>query len=101
HRDGLLCIGDAAHAMSPLGGVGVNLAVRDGVAAARILAEPLLSGSLSTSELAAVQLCREPPAIFMQRLQRLLHRTIGTLVVRGRGWRLQDQCALCWRNSQA
>lgn len=82
YRDGLLCIGDAAHAMSPVGGVGVNLAVQDGVAAARILAKPLLAGGLSTEDLAAVQLRREPAAIFIQRLQRLLHRIIGPRVTR-------------------
>ena len=49
HRPGLLCIGDAAHAMSPVGGVGVNLAVQDAVAAANILAEPLRAGTLTTS----------------------------------------------------
>ena len=49
HRPGLLCIGDAAHAMSPVGGVGINLAVQDAVAAANILAEPLRSGAVTTS----------------------------------------------------
>ena len=48
HRPGLLCIGDAAHAMSPVGGVGVNLAVQDAVAAANILAEPLRAGTVTT-----------------------------------------------------
>jgi 2-polyprenyl-6-methoxyphenol hydroxylase-like FAD-dependent oxidoreductase len=59
HRPGLLCIGDAAHAMSPVGGVGVNLAVQDAVAAANILAEPLRSGSVTAEHLAAVQRRRE------------------------------------------
>jgi 2-polyprenyl-6-methoxyphenol hydroxylase-like FAD-dependent oxidoreductase len=54
-RPGLLCIGDAAHAMSPIGGVGVNLAVQDAVAAANILATPLREGRLATGDLAAVQ----------------------------------------------
>jgi len=54
-RPGLLCIGDAAHAMSPIGGVGVNLAVQDAVAAANILAVPLREGRLTTGDLAAVQ----------------------------------------------
>ena len=53
-RPGLLCIGDAAHAMSPVGGVGINLAVQDAVAAANILAEPLRAGSLGDEHLAAV-----------------------------------------------
>lgn len=55
YRDGLLFIGDAAHAMSPVGGVGVNLAVQDAVAAANLLAGPLRSGSVTTADLAAVQ----------------------------------------------
>jgi 2-polyprenyl-6-methoxyphenol hydroxylase-like FAD-dependent oxidoreductase len=54
-RPGLLCIGDAAHAMSPIGGVGVNVAVQDAVAAANILAAPLREGRLTTSDLEAVQ----------------------------------------------
>ena len=54
-RPGLLCIGDAAHAMSPIGGVGINLAVQDAVAAANILAEPLREGRLTTDDLDAVQ----------------------------------------------
>ena len=55
HRPGLLCIGDAAHAMSPVGGVGINLAVQDAVAAANILAEPLRAGAVTREHLAAVQ----------------------------------------------
>ncbi len=55
HVDGLLCIGDAAHAMSPVGGVGINLAVQDAVAAAAVLADPLLRGAVTTRELAAVR----------------------------------------------
>ena len=54
-RDGLLCIGDAAHAMSPIGGVGINLAVQDAVAAANLLAAPLRRGRVGTDVLAAVQ----------------------------------------------
>lgn len=85
YRDGLLFIGDAAHAMSPIGGVGVNLAVQDGVAAARILAEPLLSGTLSRNDLAAVQERREEPAVFTQRLQRVMHQILKPLVTRNNG----------------
>jgi 2-polyprenyl-6-methoxyphenol hydroxylase-like FAD-dependent oxidoreductase len=55
HRPGLLCIGDAAHAMSPMGGVGINLAVQDAVAAANILAAPLRAGTVSERDLHAVQ----------------------------------------------
>ncbi len=66
---GLLCIGDAAHAMSPIGGVGINLAVQDAVAAANILAGKLRRGCATTEDLAAVQRRRELPARLTQRLQ--------------------------------
>jgi 2-polyprenyl-6-methoxyphenol hydroxylase-like FAD-dependent oxidoreductase len=69
HRPGLLCIGDAAHAMSPVGGVGVNLAVQDAVAAANILAEPLRAGAVTTEHLAAVQQRRAFPMRVIQRMQ--------------------------------
>src|SRR5882757_8962151 len=69
HRPGLLCIGDAAHAMSPIGGVGVNLAVQDAVAAANILCEPLQRGSVSDDDLARVQRRREFPARVTQAIQ--------------------------------
>ena len=69
HRPGLLCIGDAAHAMSPVGGVGVNLAVQDAVAAANILAEPLRAGAVTTEHLAAVQQRRAFPMRVIQRVQ--------------------------------
>src|SRR5206468_384080 len=54
HRPGLLCIGEAAHAMSPVGGVGINLAIQDAVAAANQLAAPLRMGSIVEDDLAAV-----------------------------------------------
>jgi 2-polyprenyl-6-methoxyphenol hydroxylase-like FAD-dependent oxidoreductase len=72
YTDGLLLIGDAAHAMSPIGGVGINLAVADAVAAGRILAEPLRRGSVSTRDLARVQARRWLPAALVQRVQRLV-----------------------------
>ncbi|MDQ2948197.1 MAG: FAD-dependent oxidoreductase [Acidobacteriota bacterium] len=68
-RPGLLCIGDSAHAMSPIGGVGINLAIQDAVAAANILAPPLLSGSVSDRQLRAVQRRRMYPTRMTQRLQ--------------------------------
>jgi 2-polyprenyl-6-methoxyphenol hydroxylase-like FAD-dependent oxidoreductase len=68
-RLGLLCIGDAAHAMSPIGGVGVNLAVQDAVAAANILALPLREGRLTTDDLAAVQRRRTLPMKVIQAMQ--------------------------------
>jgi 2-polyprenyl-6-methoxyphenol hydroxylase-like FAD-dependent oxidoreductase len=61
HRSGLLCIGDAAHAMSPVGGVGINLAIQDAVAAANILARPLSQNYVSLSHLQKVQWRREFP----------------------------------------
>jgi 2-polyprenyl-6-methoxyphenol hydroxylase-like FAD-dependent oxidoreductase len=66
HRPGLLCIGDAAHAMSPVGGVGINLAMQDAVAAANILAGPLKSGNVTATHLAAVQQRRSLPMRVIQ-----------------------------------
>lgn len=68
-RAGLLCIGDAAHAMSPVGGVGINLAIQDAVAAANLLYRPLRDGTIDTGDLQKVQARREWPAKATQRLQ--------------------------------
>src|ERR1700722_14144355 len=68
-RPGLLCIGDAAHAMSPIGGVGVNLAVQDAIAAANILAAPLREKRVTTELLAAVQRRRSFPMKVIQKMQ--------------------------------
>jgi 2-polyprenyl-6-methoxyphenol hydroxylase-like FAD-dependent oxidoreductase len=76
HRPGLLCIGDAAHAMSPVGGVGVNLAVQDAVAAANILAAPLRAGRVSGMHLAAVEKRRSFPMRVVQRLQVIVQNRI-------------------------
>lgn len=76
YRDGLLCIGDAAHTMSPVGGVGVNLAVQDAVAAARHLAAPLRRGRPTTTDLHRVQRRREFPAALTQRSQLTEHETL-------------------------
>ncbi|MEU7764632.1 FAD-dependent oxidoreductase [Nocardia sp. NPDC049190] len=73
YTNGLLCLGDAAHAMSPVGGVGINLAVQDAVAAARVLAAPLLSGAVGTRDLAKVQRRRTFPTVVTQGMQRFLH----------------------------
>jgi 2-polyprenyl-6-methoxyphenol hydroxylase-like FAD-dependent oxidoreductase len=81
-RPGLLCIGDAAHAMSPVGGVGINLAIQDAVAAANLVGSKLLAGTLSSDDLRAVQRRREFPARATQRLQifiqnRVIRRVLG------------------------
>lgn len=74
HRPGLLCIGDAAHAMSPAGGVGINLAIQDAVAAANRLARPLQRRRVSECDLAAVQRRREFPTRATQAIQLFAHR---------------------------
>lgn len=85
HRPGLLCIGDAAHAMSPIGGVGINLAIQDAVAAANLLAGPLLSGRLTDADLAKVQARRILPTRLTQRVQRLIQDRIIAPVLSGDG----------------
>ena len=85
YRPGLLCIGDAAHAMSPVGGVGINLAIQDAVAAANALSEPLRRGSVELRHLRAVQLRREVPIRILQGLQSLAHRRIVAPAVGGGG----------------
>jgi 2-polyprenyl-6-methoxyphenol hydroxylase-like FAD-dependent oxidoreductase len=76
HRPGLLCIGDAAHAMSPVGGVGINLAIADAVAAANALAGPLGEGRVSSRDLMAVQLRRELPTRAIQAIQSFAQRRV-------------------------
>jgi len=86
YTDGLLLIGDAAHAMSPVGGVGINLAVADAVAAAGALAAPLRRGTVSTRQLARVQARRWLPAALIQSVQRVIHsRVIAVAVSAGQG----------------
>ena len=76
HRPGLLCIGDAAHAMSPVGGVGINLAIQDAVAAANILAGPLRAGPVAEADLARVQARRLFPVRATQALQRMIQARV-------------------------
>jgi 2-polyprenyl-6-methoxyphenol hydroxylase-like FAD-dependent oxidoreductase len=76
HRPGLLCIGDAAHAMSPVGGVGINLAIADAVAAANTLAGPLGGGRVRSRDLMAVQLRRELPTRAIQAFQSVAQRRV-------------------------
>src|SRR5436309_3197913 len=82
YRPGLLCIGDAAHAMSPIGGVGINLAIQDAVAAANSLAVPLRAGRLTTDHLHLVQPRRELPTRITQRVQVLVQNRVITRVLR-------------------
>jgi 2-polyprenyl-6-methoxyphenol hydroxylase-like FAD-dependent oxidoreductase len=81
---GLLCIGDAAHAMSPIGGIGINLAIQDAIAAANILWRPLRDHEVLPRDLAAVQARREPPTRRTQRLQIAMQDHLVGEVVAGR-----------------
>ena len=83
YREGLLCIGDAAHAMSPVGGVGINLAVQDAVAAANLLAAPLRERRLSVGDLKRVQTRREWPTRVTQRVQMLMQNAVIKPIVAG------------------
>jgi 2-polyprenyl-6-methoxyphenol hydroxylase-like FAD-dependent oxidoreductase len=76
HKPGLLLIGDAAHVMSPVGGVGINYAIQDAVVAANVLAEPLKSGALNESDLAEVQRQREWPTRLIQALQTQIQKRL-------------------------
>lgn len=83
HTDGLLCLGDAAHAMSPIGGVGINVAIQDAVGAATLLADPLRRRDVTNRDLAAVRRRRLPPAAVTQLVQRALHRQLVAPVLGG------------------
>lgn len=91
YAPGVLCIGDAAHAMSPVGGVGINLAVQDAVAAARLLAPLLLdesrSGQAERRVLARIQRRRMVPTVFVQGLQRVMHARLIMPAINGRALR--------------
>ena len=84
HRPGLLAIGDAAHAMSPIGGIGINLAIQDAVAAANALAAPLARGEVVDGRLHKVQARREFPTRVIQRGQKLAQDNVIGTVLSGR-----------------
>lgn len=83
HRDGLLAIGDAAHAMSPAGGVGINLAIQDAVAAANALASGLRTGRPNEALLHRIQRRREPSARAVQAVQRRLETVLARVAEPG------------------
>jgi 2-polyprenyl-6-methoxyphenol hydroxylase-like FAD-dependent oxidoreductase len=94
HRPGFLCIGDAAHAMSPIGGVGINLAIQDAVATANLLGPALLRGAPSERELEAVQRRRTFPTVMTQGLQvivqnRVINRVLGGAATTRLPWLLR------------
>jgi 2-polyprenyl-6-methoxyphenol hydroxylase-like FAD-dependent oxidoreductase len=82
-KPGLLCIGDAAHAMSPVGGVGINLAIQDAVATANLLAAKLKTGSLRDGDLESVQRRRLFPVRVIQRLQVTVHNRVLKPIISG------------------
>jgi 2-polyprenyl-6-methoxyphenol hydroxylase-like FAD-dependent oxidoreductase len=83
HRKGVICIGDAAHAMSPIGGVGINLAIQDAVAAANILAEPLRDGRAAETDLQRIQVRRMWPTRVTQAMQRAIQNRVISRVLAG------------------
>jgi 2-polyprenyl-6-methoxyphenol hydroxylase-like FAD-dependent oxidoreductase len=101
YRAGLLCIGDAAHAMSPIGGVGINLAIQDAVAAANLLASPLRDGTVTIANLQQVQHRREFPTRLTQRLQVLIQQRVISPMLGSRAqlslpWPLRLLCRWPW-----
>jgi 2-polyprenyl-6-methoxyphenol hydroxylase-like FAD-dependent oxidoreductase len=94
YRPGLLCIGDAAHAMSPIGGIGINLAIQDAVATANLLAAKLRDGSLTDDDLDRVRRRRLFPVKVIQAFQVAIHKRVLTPVVSGRERQLSVPFAL-------
>ena len=89
HKPGLICIGDAAHTMSPIGGVGINVAIQDAVAAGNVLAEPLRNGTVTDANLAAVQARRELPVQVVQGIQVFIQKRVISTVLAKRGGEVQ------------
>jgi 2-polyprenyl-6-methoxyphenol hydroxylase-like FAD-dependent oxidoreductase len=85
YREGLLCIGDSAHAMSPIGGVGINLAIQDAVAAANVLVPAFKAGKPKREDLEKIQKRREFPTRLTQRFQVFLHRRVLAPVLKKNG----------------
>ncbi|HWF67310.1 MAG TPA: FAD-dependent oxidoreductase [Acidobacteriaceae bacterium] len=98
YRPGLLCIGDSAHAMSPVGGVGINLAIQDAVAAANILAASLSRGLVAEDRLRQVQQRREFPTQMTQRMQVFLHRHFLQPGLENRGMRRAPLLLRAWQH---
>jgi 2-polyprenyl-6-methoxyphenol hydroxylase-like FAD-dependent oxidoreductase len=101
YRPGLLCIGDAAHAMSPVGGIGINLAIQDAVSASNIIAIPLRDGHMTTEHLRAVQHRRELPTRITQMIQVFVQNRIMRPVLEERGdvrapWPMRLATRLPW-----
>lgn len=101
HKPGLLLIGDAAHVMSPVGGVGINYAIQDAVVAANVLANPLKAGNVSESHLAEVQRQREFPTKVIQRVQsfmqsRLVANVLGSQQATNIPWQLRLLVRIPW-----
>ncbi len=76
YQDGLLLIGDAAHIMSPVGGVGINYAIQDAVATVNLLTDPIKKNRLNVTDLAMVQSRREPATRFIQKFQTFVQKRI-------------------------
>lgn len=85
YKEGILCIGDSAHAMSPLGGVGINLAIQDAVAAANVLIPAFRNGIPNTDDFRKIQKRRELPTRLIQRMQVFLHHNVLAPVLRTKG----------------
>lgn len=95
YRPGLLLIGDAAHVMSPVGGVGINMAIHDAVVAANVLTPRLLLGWVRSSDLAAVQRRRELPTKIIQAIQNYLQKEVISRTFEGKGLS-SSSCLLRW-----